>query len=65
MAIDRLGEPEFDQEAQEQGDVIDALVSQFQGGGGDDADLRCRGRGEIDEAFAGAICGAGPGWRAW
>ena len=32
MAVEDLGEPEFDQEAQEQGDVIDAFVGQFEGG---------------------------------
>ena len=32
MAVEDLGEAEFDQEAQEQGHVIDAFVGQFQGG---------------------------------
>ena len=32
MAVEELGEAELDQEAQEQGDVIDAFVGQFQGG---------------------------------
>ena len=32
MAVEDLGELELDQEAQEQGDVIDAFVGQFEGG---------------------------------
>ena len=32
MAVEDLGEAELDQEAQEQGDVIDAFVGQFEGG---------------------------------
>jgi hypothetical protein len=32
MAVEDLGESQSDQEAQQQGDVIDAFVSQFQGG---------------------------------
>ena len=32
VAVEDLGELELDQEAQEQGDVIDAFVGQFEGG---------------------------------
>jgi hypothetical protein len=32
MAVEDLGEAELDQEAQEQGDVIDAFVGQFESG---------------------------------
>ncbi len=32
MAVEDLGESQLDQEAHQQGDVIDAFVSQFQGG---------------------------------
>ena len=32
MAVEDLGESEFDQEAEQQGDVIDTFVGQFQGG---------------------------------
>jgi hypothetical protein len=32
MAVEDLGEVQMDQEAQQQGDIIDAFVGQFQGG---------------------------------
>jgi hypothetical protein len=44
MAVQDLGELEFDQEAQDQGDVIDALVGQFESGAPDRAPTRSSGK---------------------
>ena len=53
MAVEDLGEAEFDQEAQQQGDVIDAFVSQFEGGAG--AEVGRRAGGESGGAFVGRV----------
>ncbi len=47
MAVEELGEPESDQEAQQQGDVIDAFVSQFQGGGHGGTPARAVGKAPL------------------
>ena len=47
QAIDDLGDSQLDQEAQEQGDVIDAFVSQFEDGSV--AGARGRAGGETRE----------------
>jgi hypothetical protein len=50
LAIEDLREAEFDQEAHQQGYVIDPLVGQFEGGGHDRSPTRSSGKASLYSA---------------
>jgi hypothetical protein len=56
LAVEDLRETELDQEAQQQGYVIDAFVGQFEGGAHDRSPTRSWGKTSL-------YCERQPGWK--